>query len=207
MPQFKAGKDLRYLLRRSIKSKLNFDKTYLITSYHSKDRLSETLPHLKENGIDPEIFVAPFKYHFPQFHYFNDNTENCVWPGKISLACAYEQLFQKCIIDNTQTALFIEDDVVLLPGWKEKINTEWNIKDWYILKTGSETHFFAMSLQAMKDYLNKFAMSYNSIDFQINLLKPTIVSDNIATQKSWSDEDYKVPSTIDVKSDAYTLEF
>ena len=64
-----------------------------------------------------------------------------------------------------------------------------------------------MSLQAMKDYLNKFAMSYNSIDFQINLLKPTIVSDNIATQKSWGSEVSKVPSTIDVKSDAFTLEF
>ena len=186
---------------------MNFDKTYLITSYHSKDRLSETLPHLKENGIDPEIFVAPFKYHFPQFHFHNDNTVNYVWPGKISLACAYEQLFQKCIIDNTQTALFIEDDVVLLPGWEEKINTEWNIEDWYILKAGSETHFFAMSLQAMRDYLNRYAMSYNSIDFQINLLKPTKVSDNIANQKSLPGHNYKVSSTIATESDAFTLEF
>ena len=64
-----------------------------------------------------------------------------------------------------------------------------------------------MSLQAMKDYLNKFAMSYNSIDFQINLLKPTVISDNIATQKSWNSHGYNVPSTIDTESDAYTLEF
>ena len=73
---------------------LKFDRIYLVTSYHTKDRLEETLPHLKENGIEPELFVAPLKGYFPQFHRFN--TED-VWPGKLSLACAYEQLFQKCI--------------------------------------------------------------------------------------------------------------
>ena len=64
-----------------------------------------------------------------------------------------------------------------------------------------------MSLQAMRDYLNRYAMSYNSIDFQINLLKPTKVSDNIANQKSLPGHNYNVPSTIDTESDAFTLEF
>ena len=45
-----------------------FKKIYLITSYHTKDRLDLTLPHLKKNGIEPELFVAPLKYHFPYYH-------------------------------------------------------------------------------------------------------------------------------------------
>lgn len=188
-----------------------FDKIYLITCYHSKHRLKDTLSHLKDNGIIPEIFVAPIKRHFPQTHYYNNfNKRRAIFPGKISLACAYEQLFQKCIIDNTQTALFLEDDVVLKDDWRRNIS-QWNIKDWYILKDGAETHFFAMSLQAMRDYLNKYAMSYNCIDWQINELincqpnKPSIITTNIATQSSWLLKTTK--STIDVKEDIHTLEF
>ena len=37
-----------------------FEKIYLISCYHTKDRLGVTLPHLKENGIEPELFIAPF---------------------------------------------------------------------------------------------------------------------------------------------------
>ena len=35
-------------------------------------------------------------------------------------------MFQKCILENTETALFLEDDVVLLDGWQDKIKQEWN---------------------------------------------------------------------------------
>ena len=45
-----------------------FEKIYLISCYHTKDRLDVVLPHLKENGIEPELFMAPFKYYFPHFH-------------------------------------------------------------------------------------------------------------------------------------------
>ena len=32
--------------------KQHFEKIYLISCYHTKDRLDVTLPHLRENGID-----------------------------------------------------------------------------------------------------------------------------------------------------------
>ena len=34
-----------------------FEKIYLISCYHTKDRLDVTIPHLKENGIEPDIIV------------------------------------------------------------------------------------------------------------------------------------------------------
>ena len=179
-----------------------FEKIYLISCYHTKDRLDVTLPHLKENGIQPELFIAPFKYYFPQFHKFN--TEN-VWPGKLSLACAYEQLFQKCILENTKTALFIEDDVILLDGWQDRIKTEWELDNWwYVVKAGVQTHFFGMELEAMKEYLNRFAMNFNSIDFQVNMLKSVRISDCLAKQRSIEGQ---ISSAIDVESDRYKLEF
>ena len=175
---------------------LKFDRIYLVTSYHTKNRLKETLPHLKENGIEPELFVAPLKGYFPQFHRFN--TED-VWPGKLSLACAYEQLFQKCILENVNLALFIEDDVVMLEGWENVVEKEWQLDgSWNVAKADNQTHFFAMKLAAMKQYLNKFALNFNSIDFQINMLTSVKISNGVAKQKSLRKQ---VPSAIDVEGE------
>ena len=179
-----------------------FEKIYLISCYHTKDRLDVVLPHLKENGIEPELFIAPFKYYFPQFHKFN--TEN-VWPGKLSVACAFEQLLQKCILENTKTALFIEDDILLMDGWQDRIKTEWELDNWwYVVKAGVQTHFFGMKQEAMKEYLNRFAMNFNSIDFQVNMLKSVRFSDCLAKQRSIEGQ---IPSAIDVESDKYELKF
>ena len=178
-----------------------FKKIYLITSYHTKDRLDLTLSHLKKNGIEPELFVAPLKYHFPYYHKYNTEP---VWPGKLSIACAYEQLFQKCILEDTKTALFLEDDVVLLNGWQDKIKEVWDLNNWYILKDGVQSHFVAMTLRAMKDFLNRFAMNTYAVDFAINDLKPTKITDCLTKQRSIEGQ---IPSAIDVESDRYKLEF
>ena len=179
-----------------------FEKIYLISCYHTKDRLGVTLPHLKENGIEPELFIAPFKYRFPHFYKFN--TEN-VWPGQLSLTCAYEQLFQKCIIENTKTVLFIEDDVLLMDGWQDRIKVEWELDNWWhVVKAGVQTHFFGMKQEAIKEYLNKFAMNSNPVDFQINMLKSVKMSDCIAKQRSIEGE---ISSAIDTKTDKYELKF
>ena len=145
-----------------------FQKIYLITSYHTKDRLEDTYKHLNDNDIYPELFVAPLKNHF-----FPTSFLGFLIPsGTLSLKCAYVQLFQKCIIENTKTALFIEDDIILKDGWKSKIQTKWfTDPDWYILRDGPETHFFGMTIQAMRDYLNRFALDSFPIDLSLTRLQ------------------------------------
>jgi len=180
----------------------HFEKIYLITSYHTKDRLKDTLPHLKENGIDPELFVAPIKYHFPHYHKYN--TEQ-IWPGKLSVACAYEQLFQKCLIENTETALFIEDDITLLNNWENIIKAKWfSQKNWYMLKDGVQCHFFGMSNRAMRDFLNKYALNNYHIDFAFNDLDKNISTSHFTRQRS---VEKQVPSAIDTEEDKYDLQF
>ena len=61
-----------------------------------------------------------------------------------------------------------------------------------------------MKQEAMKEYLNRFAMNFNSIDFQINMLKSVRTSDCIAKQRSIEGV---TPSAIDVESDKYRFEF
>jgi hypothetical protein len=56
----------------------------------------------------------------------------------------------------------------------------------------------------MKEYLNRFAMNFNSIDFQVNMLKSVKNADCIAKQRSVEGQ---IPSAIDVESDRYKLEF
>ena len=101
--------------------------------------------------------------------------------------------------------MFIEDDVVLLDGWQDRIKTEWELDNWwYVVKADVQNHFFGMTLDAMKEYLNRFAMNFNSVDFQINMLKSVKISDCLAKQKSI---ERQIPSAIDVESDRYKLEF
>jgi hypothetical protein len=47
-------------------------------------------------------------------------------------------------------------------------------------------------------------MNFNSVDFQINMLKSVKISDCLAKQKSI---ERQIPSAIDVESDKYKLEF
>ena len=47
-------------------------------------------------------------------------------------------------------------------------------------------------------------MNFNSIDFQVNMLKSVKISDCIAKQRSIEGE---ISSAIDVESDKYRLEF
>ena len=55
-----------------------------------------------------------------------------------------------------------------------------------------------MKLAAMKQYLNKFALNFNSIDFQINMLTSVKISNGVAKQKSLRKQ---VPSAIDVEGE------
>jgi len=59
-------------------------------------------------------------------------------------------------------------------------------------------------LRAMKDFLNRFAMNTYAIDFAINDLKPTKITDCLTKQRSIEGQ---IPSAIDVESDRYKLEF
>jgi len=179
-----------------------FDKIYLITSYHSKNRLKTTIPYLNSNNIYPELFVAPLKEHF---RYFKCN-EIDLWPGCLSLNCAYEQLFQKCLIENTETALFIEDDIEFKDNWAEIIQKKWLNKDsWYMLRDGEYTQFFAMSKEAMRDYLRAFALNVYPVDFALNDLRKSCNAPNyFTTQKS---KERKIKSVINLRQESYDLIF
>ena len=58
--------------------------------------------------------------------------------------------------------------------------------------------------EPQKEYLNRFAMNFNSIDFQVNMLKSVKFSDCIAKQRSI---ERQIPSAIDVETDKYELKF
>ena len=191
-----------------------FEKIYLITSYHTKNRLKDTLPHLHENNIYPELFVAPFKYHF-LYRKCNQGQE---FPGKLSLNCAYEQLFQKCLIEQTKTALFIEDDVVLLNNWETAIQKNWlNSTEWYMLRDGPETQFIGMSYRAIQDYLNKYALDTYPVDMALNdldtsgkeLNKKFGTTGEFTRQKSLKHHNTKqqISSSIFVEEDINILTF
>ena len=59
-------------------------------------------------------------------------------------------------------------------------------------------------IENIKEYLNKFAMNSNHVDFQINMLKSVKISDCIAKQRSIEGE---ISSAIDTKTDKYELKF
>tara|TARA_A100001201_G_scaffold125485_1_gene109806 strand:+ start:5964 stop:6599 length:636 start_codon:yes stop_codon:yes gene_type:complete len=192
-----------------------FDKVFLITCYHTKDRLSHVVPYLNSRGIHPEIFFAPFKERF-HYSYYNKQP---IWPGAHSLSCAYEQLFQKCLYDkDVKSALFIEDDIILADDWDVQLKNIWfeQDKDWYILKESNGTHFFAMSREAIADFLNKYAADTYPIDLAINDLQDQKITNklnirnqpslfttqstggyNHITGKEFLDEE-KIPSTVEI---------
>ena len=194
-----------------------FDKIFLITCYHTKDRLCKTIPYLNSRGIYPDLFFSPLK---ERFHYMYYN-EQAIWPGASSLSCAYEQLFQKCIFENVNTALFIEDDILLADDWEDKIKSIWfnSNKEWYILKDGNASQFFAMSKEAMIDFLNKYAANGYPVDYAINNIQDTKVTNktNIRIQpgvisgqlsNGWNalknemfSDKQKIPSGIEIRKD------
>ena len=92
-----------------------------------------------------------------------------------------------------------------MDGWQDRIKVEWELDNWWhVVKAGVQTHFFGMKQEAIKEYLNKFAMNSNPVDFQINMLKSVKISDCIAEQRSIEGE---ISSAIDTKTDKYELKF
>jgi hypothetical protein len=110
-----------------------FNKIYIISSYDTKNRLSELIPFLKNEGIDVEIVIAPKKEYF-----IPDFSKTCKSKGAFSHISAAESIFLKESFLKSDTFCIMEDDIFFADDYINKLNLFFSklSDDWEILNLG-----------------------------------------------------------------------
>lgn len=115
-----------------------FNKIYVVTSYSTKNRLSELLSFLDVEKIDYELIVAPKK------KYFRDYDDQNTWIGKgnFSLLSVNESILLKEYYIKSNSFCILEDDILFDISYKQKLKNVVEVlpSDWQILNLGYHAH-------------------------------------------------------------------
>ena len=121
-----------------------FDKSYIISIKRNEERLRETMTHLNDEGIIPEIYHGldgeitgiETKYLYEVDH---PGTGFSIGPKVTNLYLSHFTLWKACLYSNGDTFLIMEDDVRYKPGWREHVDQAVRSmdKDWGMLFVGS----------------------------------------------------------------------
>lgn len=123
---------------------LSNSRVFVLSLKRSKERLAQTIVHLRSNGVLAEVFLgldARTCGLSTRHVYDRDHPEDNYTMGskEIAMFLSHYMLWRACYYIDAETFVVMEDDVRLVEGWRE----QWDYSmqsiphDWDLLYIGS----------------------------------------------------------------------